>query len=114
MPQQKKRHEERTTGVEAAARSESGGVAASAQVVVEVSGLSHRGLVRENNEDHFLVSRVDRTMQTLATNMPPGALPDGREDTVYARPAPGGMGGHAAGEVASRTAIATLVDLVLR
>ena len=114
MPQQNKRNEERTTSVEAAARSESGGVAASAHVVVEVSGLSHRGLVRENNEDHFLVSRVDRTMQTLATNMPPGAVPDRSEDTVYGMLVADGMGGHAAGEVASRTAIATLVDLVLR
>jgi len=114
MPQQNKRNEERTTSVEAAARSESGGVAASAHVVVEVSGLSHRGLVRENNEDHFLVSRVDRTMQTLASNMPPGAVPDRSEDTVYGMLVADGMGGHAAGEVASRTAIATLVDLVLR
>ncbi|HZM97694.1 MAG TPA: protein phosphatase 2C domain-containing protein [Vicinamibacterales bacterium] len=114
MPQKHRRHEERTTRVQGGARSESGQVAAPSRVLVEVSGLSHRGLVRENNEDHFLVARLDRTMQTLVTNLPPGAVPDRSEDTVYGMLVADGMGGHAAGELASRTAVATLVNLVLR
>jgi protein phosphatase len=71
-------------------------------------------LVRENNEDHFLVARLERGMETLMTNLPPGAVPDRSVDTVYGMLVADGMGGHAAGEVASRTAVTTLVDLVLR
>jgi PPM family protein phosphatase len=41
-------------------------------------------------------------------------VPDRSEDTVYGMLVADGMGGHAAGELASRTAVATLVNLVLR
>jgi protein phosphatase len=71
-------------------------------------------LVRENNEDHFLVARLERGMETLMTNLPAGAVPDRSVDTVFGMLVADGMGGHAGGEVASRTAVATLVDLVLR
>jgi protein phosphatase len=80
---------------------------------VDFGGLSHIGQVRSNNEDHFLVARIDRTMRTLVTNLPPGAVPDQSVDTVYGVLVADGLGGHAAGEVASRTAIATMVELVV-
>jgi protein phosphatase len=103
-----------TTGIVPAAPSASTSPPAPAHVRVELGGLSHRGLVRPNNEDHFLVARLDRSMQTLITNLPPGSVPERSVDTVYGMLVADGMGGHAAGEVASRTAIATLVQLVLR
>jgi serine/threonine protein phosphatase PrpC len=80
---------------------------------VDFGGLSHIGRVRSNNEDHFLVARIDRTLRTLITNLPPGAVPDQSVDSVYGMLVADGLGGHAAGEVASRAAISTLVDLVL-
>lgn len=80
---------------------------------MDVSGLSHVGLVRSNNEDHFLVARIDRTLTTLITNLPPGSVPAVSVDSIYGLLVADGLGGHAAGEVASRTAIATLIDLVL-
>jgi protein phosphatase len=80
---------------------------------VDFGGLSHVGLVRSNNEDHFLVARIDRTLRTLITNLPPGSVPDESVDSIYGMFVADGLGGHAAGEVASRTAIATLIDLVL-
>jgi PPM family protein phosphatase len=80
---------------------------------VDVGGLSHLGLVRSNNEDHFLVARIDRTLRTIVTNLPPGSVPSESVDSVYGMLVADGLGGHAAGEVASRTAIATLIDLVL-
>ena len=52
-------------------------------------------------------------MQTMLTNLPPGASPE-RAETAYGLLVADGMGGAAAGEVASRTAITILVDLVLR
>jgi hypothetical protein len=35
----------------------------SARIQVDVAALSHQGKVRENNEDHFLVSRTERILQ---------------------------------------------------
>lgn len=85
----------------------------SAHVQVELGALSDSGKVRPNNEDHFLVARLDRSMQTLLTNLPPGHVPQHCGETVYSMLVADGMGGHAAGEVASRSAISFLVDLIL-
>jgi PPM family protein phosphatase len=85
----------------------------SANVHVEVAALSHQGKVRENNEDHYLVTRVERSFQTILTNLPPGLIPKRFAEVGYAMLVADGMGGQAAGEVASRLAIATLVNLVL-
>jgi serine/threonine protein phosphatase PrpC len=87
---------------------------ASSSVRVDVQGLSHPGKVRPNNEDHFLVARFGRTMQTLLTNLPPGEVPEQSSETVYGMAVADGMGGEAAGEVASRTALRTMIDLVLQ
>src|SRR5262249_46680000 len=81
---------------------------------VDFGGISHRGRVRPNNEDHFLVGRLDRTFQPLLTNVVSEAMPAGPSETVYGMLVADGMGGHAAGEVASRIAITTLLDLVLQ
>ena len=39
-------------------------------VRVDVSGVSHPGKVRPRNEDHFLVMRIGRYLETLITNLP--------------------------------------------
>jgi protein phosphatase len=82
-------------------------------VQVDVAGLSHPGKVRPNNEDHFLVLRFGRFLEPLATNLPAGQAPSRFEDVGYALAVADGMGGHAAGEEASKLAITTLVSLVL-
>ncbi len=86
---------------------------ASALVVVDVAALSHPGKVRHNNEDHFMVARFDRAMHTLLTNLPEGEVPLRYKETVYGILLADGVGGAAAGEIASRTAIHALVDLVI-
>src|SRR5262245_3209339 len=88
--------------------------ASAARVQVDFGGVSDRGKVRPNNEDHFLVGRLDRTFQPLLTNVTPEALPAEPSETVYGMLVADGMGGHAAGEIASRIAITTLLDLVLQ
>jgi protein phosphatase len=87
--------------------------AASSAVQVDLAALSHRGKVRPNNEDHFLVVRFHRAMQTLLTNLPEGLLPLRAEEVGYGMVVADGMGGMAAGEVASRLAIRTLINLAL-
>jgi serine/threonine protein phosphatase PrpC len=86
---------------------------ASSLVTVDLAALSDPGKVRANNEDHYFVGRFQRGMRTLSTNMPKGAMPDRYDETVYAMLVADGVGGSAAGEVASRTAIQALVELVL-
>lgn len=86
----------------------------SSLVEVDLSGLSDPGKTRANNEDTFFVARFDRTMQTLMTNLPSGEYPETSTETGYGMVVADGMGGHAAGEVASRTAVRVLLDLVLQ
>jgi PPM family protein phosphatase len=86
---------------------------ASSLVRLEVSALSHTGHHRANNEDHFLVAKASRSLQTLTTSLPDGDVPAHVEEVNYVMVVADGMGGHAAGEVASRMAIATLIKLAL-
>jgi protein phosphatase len=80
---------------------------------VDLAGLSHPGNVRPNNEDHFLVVRVERALETLLTNLSEGDVPRQFREAGYGMIVADGMGGAAAGEVASRVAISTLIKLVI-
>jgi len=86
----------------------------SASARVEVAGLSHPGKVRPNNEDHFLICRFGRFLETLQTNVPEGEIPKLADEIGYGILVADGVGGGAAGEVASKLAISTLVHLVLQ
>jgi protein phosphatase len=85
----------------------------SATVRVELAGLSDRGKVRPNNEDHYLIIRFGRFLDTLFTNVPEGSLPVRAQEIGYGMAVADGMGGQAAGEVASRLALETLIRLIL-
>ena len=85
----------------------------SSLVQIDVAALSHTGYHRENNEDHFFVTKLTRTLQTLTTSLPAGSVPDRADEVNYVMVVADGMGGHAAGEVASRMAISALVSLAL-
>ncbi|HKA01016.1 MAG TPA: protein phosphatase 2C domain-containing protein [Candidatus Solibacter sp.] len=86
----------------------------SASARVELAGLSHPGRVRPNNEDHFLICRFGRFLETLQTNVPEGEIPTRVDEIGYGMLVADGVGGGAAGEVASKLAISTLVHLVLQ
>jgi protein phosphatase len=85
----------------------------STQVKVDLAAVSDRGLVRENNQDHYLVVRIGRWLETLLTNLPAAQVPARAEEVAYGLVVADGMGGPAGGEVASRLAITTLVSLAL-
>ncbi|HEY7158211.1 MAG TPA: protein phosphatase 2C domain-containing protein, partial [Gemmataceae bacterium] len=78
-----------------------------------MAAVSDRGLVRENNQDHYLVVRLGRSLETLLTNLSAAQVPARAEEVAYGLVVADGMGGHVGGEVASRMAITTLVSLVL-
>jgi protein phosphatase len=85
----------------------------SSLVEIDVDARSHPGHHRANNEDHFFVTRLGRTLQTMITNLPADAVPARTEEVNYVMVVADGMGGHASGEIASRMAISTLVSLAL-
>jgi PPM family protein phosphatase len=85
----------------------------SAAVQVDLAALSHEGLVRGDNEDHYLVVRYGRSLETLLTNLPGKQIPKRSEEVGYGLLVADGIGGAAAGELASRLAISTLLNLVL-
>jgi protein phosphatase len=83
------------------------------QVQVDLAAVSDRGLVRENNQDHYLVVRIGRSLETLLTNLLAAQVPARAEEVAYGLVVADGMGGPAGGEVASQLAITTLVSLAL-
>jgi protein phosphatase len=85
----------------------------SSLVQVDVGARTHPGLVREHNEDHFLVARVGRSLETMDSNLPAGNLPARFDEKGYLLIVADGIGGSAGGEVASQMAIEFAVSLLL-
>jgi protein phosphatase len=83
-------------------------------VTVDTAGLSHVGRVRTHNEDHFYIARFGRFLETLHTNLPSELSLDRSQDSSYGIIVADGIGGGAAGDVASQEAIHVLLELVLQ
>jgi protein phosphatase len=83
-----------------------------ALMAIEVAATTHEGHVRPNNEDHYLVVRFGRSLQSLQTNVDANLLPSSYNLTGYGMVVADGLGGMSGGEVASRTAMTKLVELV--
>ena len=84
----------------------------SSSVKAELAARSHPGQ-RPTNEDHYLILRLGRHQETLATSLADGEVPARFDEAAYAMVVADGMGAGGSGETASRLAITTLAHLLL-
>ena len=105
---------ERVTAEFSVAASEDGYLHDSgAAMAVDLGAATHQGHVRGQNEDHYLVVRFGRKLENLYSNLDRGMLARSYDVTGYGLLVADGLGGMAAGEVASRTAMTKTVELVV-
>jgi protein phosphatase len=81
--------------------------------VIDIAGATHKGHVRQINEDHYLVIRFGRCLENLMSNLPEGLLKRDYEVIGHGMLVADGMGGMAAGDVASQMALTTLIELIV-
>jgi len=87
----------------------------SSRVNVDFYGMTDTGYVRAKNEDHFLIVRCGRAVETVLTSLSKDETMPGElyEETGYGLIVADGVGGVVGGEAASRQAIYTLLSLAL-
>ena len=87
-------------------------VAPAPSFAVRAFGLTDPGRVRSGNEDHFLVADLSRTLRVRQTSLPQATTQQGRS-RGYILLVADGMGGAAAGEVASALSVETVESFVV-
>ena len=80
---------------------------------IDLFGMTHVGLVRERNEDHFLLCTLHHTMTIHGTSLSDAArLPLQSQRLATVAMVADGVGGHQGGETASRVAIESIAEYV--
>jgi protein phosphatase len=80
---------------------------------IDVFGMTHQGLVRKNNQDHFLLGSLRKQLQVLQTSLPLSAnvgSPD--ERVAFLAMVADGVGGGPKGEQASQLALSAITQYV--
>jgi serine/threonine protein phosphatase PrpC len=73
---------------------------------IDIHALTHPGLVRKENQDHFLVCQLKRQMDVWLTSLPEiGMMPVESERLAFLMMVADGVGGRVGGEAASRSAL---------
>ena len=80
---------------------------------VNLGAISHTGLVRESNQDSYLVMKFGRSLENLMTNLDEDLFEPAYFMRGYGLLVADGMGGMAAGDVASRLALSKLIELIV-
>ncbi|HEU5153352.1 MAG TPA: PP2C family serine/threonine-protein phosphatase [Gemmatimonadales bacterium] len=76
-------------------------------------GCTHKGLVRKQNEDNFLLCSLHKTMKVISTSLPnPELLELPSQRLASFSMVADGVGGHSGGETASRAALEAVADYV--
>jgi protein phosphatase len=83
------------------------------RVRVSFGARTDRGKVRENNEDHFLVARLAKSLEVCKSSLSESGTCRFSEEEGYLVVVADGMGGAAAGERASALAVASVETFVL-
>lgn len=81
----------------------------------DVFGLSDMGKVRDNNEDHFIIAGIRKAIELRQSNLEDRSAVEtmrGTEAQLFC--VADGVGGNAGGEIASGTAVTTLLEYVAR
>jgi serine/threonine protein phosphatase PrpC len=86
----------------------------SSLVEVDLAAQSHAGTARPNNEDRYLIVRLERSLQAVLSNLPESVLPHISGETAYGLVVADGVGRMPAGGIASSIAVRKLVDLVVK
>lgn len=79
-------------------------------VAIDAFGVTDRGLVRDGNEDHFLIARVSKAVGVQQSSLPPEVLSHGLVGgSGYLFAVADGVGGRPDGEVASERTLSALL-----
>jgi PPM family protein phosphatase len=84
-----------------------------ASLSVDFGAATHPGHVRERNEDSYLLIRFGRSLEALSTNLDEQLLEQNYDLTGHGMLVADGIGGMPAGDVASRLALAKLIELIV-
>ena len=79
---------------------------------IDAFGLSDVGKVRRENQDHFLVASLNQTLEVHGTNIGDPAALTGKVRRGFLMMVADGVGGGAAGEQASKTAVHAITKFV--
>jgi PPM family protein phosphatase len=86
----------------------------SSKVRIDFGAVTHPGKQRDKNEDAYIITRTGRYWERIQTSIKPDQLPELVEEIGYAMAVADGIGGSAAGDVASNLALRCLTNLVLQ